>query len=251
MKVFLGVHRFAANTAVEADMGWYPNYIKRVLNVLRYWNRMLCMADDRLTKKIFSVEHEQNKRGSWCSFVCNTFTKLGMQHLFLDKQMCDLTLCKTKLYECYVKEWNTNIKKKPKLRTYVEIKQDFVTEKYVKINLDRNQRSLLAQLRTGILPLNIETGRFSNTKLEERICKICNSGNIENEYHFLFHCAYFNDERATFINDTNLHELPNPEDSAKLSHLFENQVRKLAKYVCKIFKKRQDQLYQNEVHENV
>ncbi len=126
---------------------------------------MLCMADDRLAKKIFSVEHMQNKRGSWCSFVCNTFTKIGMQHLFLDKQMCDLTLCKTKLYECYVKEWNTNIKKKPKLRTYVEIKQDFVAEKYVKINLDRNQRSLLAQLRTGILPLHIETGRFSNTKL--------------------------------------------------------------------------------------
>ncbi|XP_053387326.1 uncharacterized protein LOC123542028 [Mercenaria mercenaria] len=35
----------------------------------------------------------------------------------------------------------------------------FETENYVKLNLKRNERSLLAQLRCGILPLRIETGR--------------------------------------------------------------------------------------------
>ncbi len=56
-------------------------------------------------------------------------------------------------------------------------------------------------LRSGILPLHIETGRFSNTKLDDRICNICNSGDIENEYHFVFHCTYY-DEEEMFLCKT-------------------------------------------------
>ena len=58
---------------------------------------------------------------------------------------------------------------------------------------------MLAQIRSGILPLRIETGRYQNIKdnttkkmrkmkVEERICLICNSGAVENEIHFIFEC---------------------------------------------------------------
>ena len=64
MKIFLGVHRFAANAAVEGDMGWCPNYIHRTLNVLRYWNRLIKLNDNRLTKKIFNFDYTTDKKGS-------------------------------------------------------------------------------------------------------------------------------------------------------------------------------------------
>jgi hypothetical protein len=247
MKVFLGVHRFAANVAVEGDMGWYPNRIKRTLNVLRYWNRIVQMKNDRLTKKVFTYEYALNKRGSWCRFVRNTLTDLDLENIYLSQQPCDLVLCKTKLYENYRKEWSDNLKRKPKLRTYVQIKKNFETEKYVKLNLDKNQRSMLAQLRTGILPLHVETGRFSNKKLEDRKCNICNSGSVENEFHFLFHCSHYNHQRLTFFNELNSNVFENLEDHVKLSHLFVNNARKLSKFVCKIFNIRQEKLYQEAV----
>jgi hypothetical protein len=52
----------------------------------------------------------------------------------------------------------------------------------------RKKRSLLAQFRSGTLPLAIETGRFKNQIPEERICEICKNGDIESEYHFLIIC---------------------------------------------------------------
>ena len=81
------------------------------------------------------------------------------------------------------------IKKRPKLRTYAHFKTEHDIESYVKFNLEENQHLMLAQLRSGILPLHIETGRFSNKTLEDRLCTFCNSGEIENDTHFLFHCS--------------------------------------------------------------
>ena len=60
----------------------------------------------------------------------------------------------------------------------------------------RSHRSLLAQLRSGILPLRLETGRFQNIrdentghfqklKVEERVCTLCNLNCIEDEIHFV------------------------------------------------------------------
>ncbi len=39
--------------------------------------------------------------------------------------------------------------------------------------MSRSERSLQAQFRVGVLPLRIETGRYCNLKLEERICELC------------------------------------------------------------------------------
>jgi hypothetical protein len=53
MKVFLGVHRFAANVAVIGDMGWTPANVRRKLHMLRYYNRLVNLSNERLTKKFF------------------------------------------------------------------------------------------------------------------------------------------------------------------------------------------------------
>ena len=48
---------------------------------------------------------------------------------------------------------------KPKLRTYSLFKQDMDTERYTKI-YSKSKRSILCQLRIGILPLEIELGHY-------------------------------------------------------------------------------------------
>ncbi len=55
------------------------------------------------------------------------------------------------------------------------------------------------QLRCGILPLRIETGRYGPKPLppEDHICLLCNS-EPETELHFLFHCNLYPQQRQTF-----------------------------------------------------
>ena len=58
-------------------------------------------------------------------------------------------------------------------------------------------RKVLGKLRTGSLPLEIEKGRFAKPKvpLEQRVCKYCNSSNVEDEKHFLIDCDLYTDIR--------------------------------------------------------
>ena len=69
------------------------------------------------------------------------------------------------------------------------------------------QRKYLAKFRLGVLPLCIETGRYQRPRLavEERICKVCNSGEVEDESHFLLRCSLYNIERQGLIE-----KLPQP-----------------------------------------
>ncbi len=50
------------------------------------------------------------------------------------------------------------------IRTYVKFKENIETESYIKYCMLRSRRSLLAQLRLGILPLHLEKGRFRSKK---------------------------------------------------------------------------------------
>ena len=61
-----------------------------------------------------------------------------------------------------------------------------------------NERSLLAQLRIGILPIRVETGIFVNLAVKERVCQICKSQEVEDELHFLFNCPKYN-TRGKFL----------------------------------------------------
>ena len=57
--------------------------------------------------------------------------------------------------------------------------------KYVKTKLPKEDRSLLAQLRCGVLPLRLETGRFCGLRPAYRIFQFCDSEAVEDEKHFI------------------------------------------------------------------
>jgi hypothetical protein len=47
---------------------------------------------------------------------------------------------------------------------------------------------MITKFRCNNIKLPIETGRWSNTPREERICYLCNVG-LSTEFHFLFECT--------------------------------------------------------------
>ena len=81
-----------------------------------------------------------------------------------------------------------------KTRTYRLHKQHANgPEQYTTINLSRHERRAISQLRSGTLPLKIETGRWQGVDLNDRGCS-CGQA-IESEIHFLIDCQHYGDER--------------------------------------------------------
>ena len=80
-------------------------------------------------------------------------------------------------------------------------------EPNIACNLPRYQRSLFAQLRFGILPISIETGRAQKKTVEERVCTLCSDG-VEHETHFICICEYHKFQRDELFNKNNYTEMP-------------------------------------------
>ena len=212
--------------------------------MLRYWNRLVILDDDRLTKAVFEWQYENITRSSLLNKVLLLLRSLEMENAFHAKQPVSLDLSEQKMMEIFTLEWKVKIEQTPKLRTYKHFKDEFGTECYVYKIHDRSQRSILAQLRSGILPLQIEIGRFSNTPVENRRCLMCENNQIEDEFHFLFHCEFYVEERHDFEFNLNIPDYQSLVDEDRMKYLMsEEYINNFAKYVQKCFLKRRNILF--------
>ena len=140
--------------------------------------------------------------------------------------------------------WHLEAGRKPKLRTFLDVHNFENIQALVKSNITRYQRSLISQLKFGILPLKIETDRYQGIPLEDRLCKLCNLKEIEDSYHFMFSCPALNDTRQAIKNqlDINLDNTSNPE---KLSLLLDKQnINLCGKFIESLYRARQNIVYE-------
>ena len=122
---------------------------------------------------------------------------------------------------------------------YIVFKTEPTTEVYVKSYMNRYQRSTFAKFRCGILPLQIELGRFRGQKVEERICPVCKT-TVETEIHFLLECPFY--DRDTFFQELSINQNLNSVDKLKLC-MSEFQ-KPTSKFICDLWRQRQRLIYQ-------
>ena len=153
---------------------------------------------------------------------------------------CCVKDCENALFELEKIAWKEKLEYKPKLRTYVQIKASKETEKYVKMNLSCRERSLLAQIRIGILPLHLETGRYRNVPIDQRYCFHCKN-EVENEFHFIFNCPLYANYRIQLFDvvrncSTNFDSM---NEISKMIYLCDTFSRQFAKFLCRAYDYRQ------------
>ena len=244
MRYFLGVHRFASNHVIEGDMGWPPTSVSRHVEMLRLWNRLVTLRENRLTKKIFDYDYNC-LNNNWSSEVKQIFTKIDKIDLFLSKSLCDVEEAKDILFKVEIDKWEQTRYSKCKLRYYNIFKTEFGVEDYVKLNLPKYKRSIIAQFRSGILPLSVETGRFRNIPLEDRICIFCNHNQIEDEFHFLTQCPLYELFRKLLYDQILLYDnsFVQLDDFDKFIYININFQNLLVNFLCRAVTKRNECIY--------
>jgi hypothetical protein len=61
-------------------------------------------------------------------------------------------------------------------------------EEYLSLIQNPTIRRTFSQYRISNHKLQIERGRYENIPQEERICQLCDSGEVENEFNFAVTC---------------------------------------------------------------
>jgi hypothetical protein len=247
LRFYLGVHKFAPNLAINGDMGWVSSGVRRKVEMFRYWNRLMKMELHRITKKFFTWDFDKRRStGNWNSDIFKVFAKLNIVEMYNNLVEVDLEFIKEKLHENEKQKWAAHIVQAPKLRTYCLYKSVYDVEPYVYKVYNRSHRSILAQFRTGILPIKIETGRFTQIPVELRLCILCDENVIEDEKHFIFDCNYYNSIRNEYFSKfhekcQNFDMMDNDE---KLKYLMCADVVKLtAEFIHTCYCKRKEFIY--------
>ena len=101
----------------------------------------------------------------------------------------------------------------------------------------------MSKLRLGLLNLRIETARYIRPRVppEQRLCLLCNNGDIEDETHFLLFCRVYDEARQLLfdhIPDIDNFNALNTDDKLKLLLNDPTLVKQTSKFIVNSYELR-------------
>ena len=253
------MHKKTALQAIYGETGRFPLFIDIVTNLLKYWSRLCKQPVDSLLY-ISLMENIKIGKGSWSSSIFHLLDCLGLDK-FKDPRTTSveeipiLNIKKT-LKTHYQNSWAENLKsgngkglENSKLRTYYLFKTEHYKEPYLDFVKKKCQhRTALARFRTSSHKLEIEIGRYHNIDKDKRICKLCNSRELEEEIHMFSVCSAFDNSRSKLFNylSTSCIQFPLLNNREKFIWAMSNPSPEIcitiAKYIYECFESRESLL---------
>ena len=193
--------------AIYSEFGRVPMKIHRKLIMIKYWIKILSSGEDSILFKTYYMLKTDAENGyiynrnNWAYNIKTILDQIGMSNIWENQLniIIDYNRIKQRILDIYQQTWYSSINNSPRLRFYSLFKHSFIFESYQDIIKDKKFRTSLTQFRVSSHDLEIEKGRQRNIDIRERVCKNCNSKNIENEYHFLLTCTKYSELRTKLI----------------------------------------------------
>lgn len=207
-KQMLGCSSKMADEVVRGELGWGTMEGRREVLKLRFFGRLVRMERCRVVRQVFVMRKGSWQEGEWGWFeeVHGLLRKYGLEEWWEEEKWRKFP--KKKEWEKLVEEavekeeeekWKEGMAAKATLENYARVKKRMGLEDYLaRANGYRPGTVLRTKLRGGTNALRVSQGRQSRPKLErhERVCLVCNSGQVEDEAHFVMDCAELAKARA-------------------------------------------------------
>ena len=207
IKEILGVNSKTTNIACLIETNRTSLHLKVQLNSIKFLNHII-KSPDTLVNDIYNSTKNNNL---WISHIKNIINKLGFGHLNLqpDNIQCYITRIEQRLSDQFKQNLIASLSSSEKLSFLSKIFTPFKRPPYIDLCRSRADRSIISKFRLSAHSLEIEKGRYNKIERKNRICKLCNRGEIEDEYHFFSICPHYLSYRNQFrICLDKLHFLP-------------------------------------------
>jgi hypothetical protein len=245
-RYLLGVSQKSPSCAVLGELGRFKLSSLRLLRAIKYWLRILSLADTRYVKMAYALQYKwlDNDLHSniWAKQLQDVLLSCGLGEAWYNQGVGNvnafLKLCKQRFFDIARQQWHTELSDMSRLSLYSHLKFDLSIETYLNsINKPLYIRTL-ASLRMGNLPIRVNTGRYEHLPKDERTCTYCDDGTIDDEYHLIVKCKFTQSERVQYIQEFSQSDL---NSFYKLCCCVDpEQTLKLCKYLYHALRKRGD-----------
>ena len=138
----------------------------------------------------------RNYSGKNWAFQSKTILQLlqhGLEYVWNNQYGIEIPFAaiKQRIFDMYSQKWYSDINNSSRLQSYCICKHDFKQEKYLNTVTEIKYRIAVSRFTTSSHSLFIETGRYDNTPLTERICKNMQYEPNRRRLSFLLACPGF------------------------------------------------------------
>ena len=203
--MFLGLNRKSSNHATRAEMGRFPIHLTIIKFILKYYMYLNSKEETSVVKQALYISKETSSKfsNSYNNNIVEILKFGNCYNLRNTETLSNVIISDTisKIKTKYLDFWKTKVETSKKLYFFKQFKQNLSPEPFLGSLNNFNIKRDYMKFRTSSHCLMVETGRCSRPKIkrENRIFTLCNTKEVEDERHLIFHCNAYSELRKAFF----------------------------------------------------
>ena len=198
-RIFLGVGRLHPLVSLQYELSMMPLRWKGMRRCIEFWVTVLRLNEDRLLKVVMLEALERGNKIKWVQNLKQSLEMFGWGAICVeDLRGLSMGEVRKVLMDVAWREvrggWKKEVQRHPKLEVVGSLIEQECEGHGMMVKCKRRRRRLV-KLRGGMAELEVETGRWRDVRREERICKNCRGGKVEDVGHLVMRCTYVEEER--------------------------------------------------------
>ena len=208
-KIILKVRKCTPNNFIYGELGRYPLKVSRYTRIVKYWLNIVTGEKSAYICSVYNdalSNIDRINQPSWIKSVRDLLRSSGFADVWLNQGVGDKTIFikvfKARCIDIFKQNWHGEIRDSSKSIFYRSIRTHPFYVPYLDVISAKSHRIAFTRLILSGHKLHIESGRWTNPvsprDREEKYFPYC-PRKLEDEYHFLAECTFYNDLRKQFI----------------------------------------------------
>ena len=227
LRKFLKLHKSTPMCMLNGELGIkeIAEYIEN--RMLNFWCNIATGEESKISTILYKwikALHDKNIfKSVWLDKIKTILDKIGMSSSFnnittVSKAWFKNTI-KQKLNDIYYQNWSVSVFSNSTCLNYRVMTVHKQLQNYL-LKLPSQYRYAICKFKCANHKMPIVNGRYSNIAVDARKCTLCNlkPKEIGDEFHYLFKCPFFKDERIRYIK----RYFYNHPNMYKMTKLFNN-----------------------------
>ena len=197
-KQSLGISKYSSSLMAKAELGLVPMAVDILSNMLKFWHHLQKLPDHSLAREalLSSQELDENGKISYVTRLKHVCEKLNCLDVleYSENPGEKIRNFMSKLKDMYIDHFNRSLalnQDEENTRRYdifQRTHKNYRCASYLLFLKNIQSRRAITKLRLSVSPLPLSYLRYKNVKISERVCKVCNSNQIGDEFHAVIQC---------------------------------------------------------------
>ena len=208
LKRVLGIFKTTANCMIYGETGKYPIVHRVYTRMIAFWAKVSEGKATKLSSIVYKLIYKLHAVGdyhsAWLMCIKKILCNSGNPNFWYEQEQFSSkafmkNVVNLQLQNKYLQEWDFEIYRNRKCITYRIFKDNLIFEPYL-TKLNFIDRRSLCQFRTGNHTLPVKKSRWvEGGGGVDVMCKKCNNNDVCDEFHVLFVCKYFEEQRKKYL----------------------------------------------------